>query len=140
MEGGYTKLKKIWINGSFDVLHIGHIRLLEYGNSFGSVRVGLDTDKRISEKKGTNRPYNTLNDRIEFISSIKFVDSVVSFGSDDELVNRIKEYQPDIMVIGDDYKDKPIIGIEFIPEIVYFNKIVGKSTSNILNYGDNGYR
>ena len=44
-------MKKVWVNGTFDILHIGHIRLLNFAKSFGIVRVGLDTDDRVSEKK-----------------------------------------------------------------------------------------
>ena len=43
---------KIWVNGSFDVLHIGHIRLLEFAAKYGKVRVGIDTDERIRSFKG----------------------------------------------------------------------------------------
>jgi len=127
-------VKRVWVNGSFDVLHIGHISLLEYASSFGNVRVGIDTDERIKEKKGNNRPYNILKDRIKFLSSIKFVDSIVTFSSDDELIHRIKEYSPNIMVIGDDYKNKNIIGIDYIPNVFYFSRVPNKSTSQILNY------
>jgi D-beta-D-heptose 7-phosphate kinase/D-beta-D-heptose 1-phosphate adenosyltransferase len=126
-------MKKVWVNGTFDIVHIGHIRLLEYAASFGIVRVGLDTDKRVSEKKGKERPFNSLSDRMDFITSIRFVDSVVSFGTDDELINRIYEWKPDIMVIGDDYKHEEIIGIEYIPHIEFFKKMEGISTSRILN-------
>ena len=125
-------MKRVWVNGTFDILHIGHIRLFEYAASFGIVRVGLDTDKRVSEKKGEARPFNTLSDRMDFISSIRFVDSVVSFDSDDGLINRIHEWKPDIMVIGDDYKLEQIIGVEYIPHIEFFKKIEGISTSKIL--------
>jgi D-beta-D-heptose 7-phosphate kinase/D-beta-D-heptose 1-phosphate adenosyltransferase len=128
-------VKKVWVNGSFDILHLGHIRLLEYAASFGSVRVGIDTDKRIREKKGKDRPYNTLKDRVEFLYSIKHIDSVVTFSSNEELVNSIKEYGPDLMVIGDDYTYHSIIGIEHIPEVKFFEKISGKSTTEILSYG-----
>lgn len=130
MEG---KLK-VWINGAFDVLHVGHMRLLQLGASLGSVRVGLDSDKRIRELKGRERPYNTLKDRVEFISSVKYVDDVVTFNTREELIERIKEYQPDLMVIGDDYRGKEIVGIEYIPKVVYYNKVKGKSTSSILSY------
>jgi cytidyltransferase-like protein len=44
-------MKKIWVNGTFDVLHIGHIKLLEYASTLGSVRVGIDSDNRVREKK-----------------------------------------------------------------------------------------
>lgn len=125
---------RVWINGAFDVLHIGHIRLLEYGASLGKVRVGLDKDERLKQNKGQDRPFNNLQDRIDFISSIKYVDSTVTFNSDEELIERIKEYQPHIMVIGDDYKYRRIIGVEYIPKVVFFDKIKGKSTTTILSY------
>ena len=125
-------MKRVWINGTFDIIHIGHIRLINYAKSFGIIRVGLDTDERVREKKGMERPFNTLSDRIEFISSISGIDSVVSFGSDDELVERIKEWKPDIMVIGNDYTYEQIIGAEFIPKIEFFKKVDGISTSKIL--------
>lgn len=140
MEGGLSKMKKVWINGSFDVLHIGHIRLLEYGASLGEVRVGLDTDQRINQRKGVGRPYNNLSDRVDFISSIKFVSSVVTFDSDDELIQRIIEYGPDFMVIGNDYNYETIIGVEHIPQIMFFDKIKNKSTSSILGYDSNSNR
>ena len=133
-------MKKVWVNGTFDVLHIGHIKLLEYASTFGSVRVGIDSDDRVREKKGEGRPYNNIGDRMEFIRSIRFVDSVVSFDSDDSLVDRIKEYEPDYMVIGDDYNQENIIGVEHIPEVMFFNKIRGKSTSSILGYDSNSNR
>lgn len=123
---------KVWVNGSFDVLHIGHIRLLEHAKSFGDVRVGLDSDERIQQKKGLSRPINNLQDRMDFLLSIRFVNDVVSFGSDDELIDRIKEYEPDIMVIGDDYDYHSIIGVEYIPKIEFFKKIENKSTTLIL--------
>ena len=123
---------KIWVNGTFDILHIGHIRLLSHASSLGILRVGLDTDERVRSKKGDGRPFNTLNDRMEFISAINGVDSVVSFDSDAELVERIKEWEPDIMVIGNDYKYHQIIGVEYIPKIEFFDKIEGFSTTKIL--------
>ena len=131
---------KVWVNGTFDVMHIGHIKLLEFASSFGVVRVGLDTDERIKEKKGENRPINNLKDRMDFINSIKYVESVTFFGSDEQLENRIKEYNPDIMVIGGEYKYKHIIGLEFVPRIEFFEKIPNYSTTKILNYENNSNR
>lgn len=125
-------MKKVWVNGTFDILHIGHIKLLEYASTFGKVRVGIDTDERVKEKKGESRPYNNLDDRVKFMESIKFIDSVVTFSSDDELKERIKEWEPDIMVIGDDYPENKIIGIEYIPKVIFFSKLSGYSTTNIL--------
>ena len=127
---------KVWVNGTFDVMHIGHIKLLEQASKLGTVRVGLDTDERIKSKKGPTRPVNTLEDRIEFMKSIRYVDSVVSFGSNKELEDRIKEWDADIMVIGDDYKYHEIIGVDLVDRIFFFDKIEGKSTSNILKHNE----
>jgi D-beta-D-heptose 7-phosphate kinase/D-beta-D-heptose 1-phosphate adenosyltransferase len=126
---------KVWVNGSFDVIHIGHIKLLEYANTLGNVKVGIDTDERIKKFKGKNRPFNSLTDRVKFLHSIKYINSVDVFDTDEQLVDLIKQYQPDYMVIGSDYKNKPIIGLEYIKEIIYFDRIKNKSTTEILNYG-----
>ena len=129
-------MKKVWVNGTFDILHIGHIRLINYAKSLGLLRIGLDTDARVKEKKGKKRPFNNLENRIEFISSINGVDSVVSFSSDEELRNKISEWEPDIFVIGSDYIDKPIIGGGIAKEIKFFNKVNNISTSKILGDGE----
>ena len=125
-------MKKVWVNRTFDVLHIGHIRLINFAKSFGIVRIGLDTDNRVSEKKGIGRPFNTLENRMEFISAINGVHSVVSFGTDEELRNCIREWGPDVFVIGNDYIDKPIVGGGLAKEIKFFEKVDGISTSKIL--------
>jgi bifunctional ADP-heptose synthase (sugar kinase/adenylyltransferase) len=71
---------------------------------------------------------------MEFLKSLRFVDDVVGFGSEEELINQIKEYQPDVMVIGSDYKDKRIIGIEYVKEVSFFDRIPNVSTTSILEY------
>jgi len=133
LEGGFTGMK-VWVNGTFDVLHIGHIRLLEFASQHGEVRVGTDSDERVKQLKGDTRPFNSLKDRIDFLISIKYVSSVVSFNDNEELVEKIKEYEPDLMVIGDDYQYKAIIGVEFIPKVIFFPKVGFKSTSKILRH------
>ena len=70
MERRWTEMR-VWVNGTFDVVHIGHIRLLEHASAFGKVMVGIDTDERVKLKKGEGRPFNNLKDRMDFIKSIK---------------------------------------------------------------------
>ena len=123
---------RIWVNGAFDVLHIGHIKLLKYAAAMGYLKVGIDTDERIKELKGPTRPFNSYDIRKEFLESLRFVDEVVGFSSEEELVDHIKNYQPDIMVIGSDYKNKRIVGAEHIKKIVYFDR-TPHSTTQILN-------
>jgi len=131
---------KVWVNGTFDVLHIGHIKLLEYASSFGILRVGIDSDERVKQRKGDDRPYNNLGDRMGFMKSIRFVDSVVSFDSDESLVDMIKQWQTDIMVVGDDYEYKSVIGHEYVNKVLFYEKIKEKSTSKILSYDNDGNR
>ena len=126
---------RIWVNGAFDILHIGHIKLLKYAAAMGHLRVGIDTDDRIKELKGPTRPFNCFKDREEFLLSLRFVDDVVSFSTEEELIDQIKLYQPDIMVIGSDYKNRRIIGAEHVGKIVYFNRLDDISTTSILEYG-----
>jgi D-beta-D-heptose 7-phosphate kinase/D-beta-D-heptose 1-phosphate adenosyltransferase len=133
-------MKKVWVNGTFDVLHVGHLKLLEFAASFGELRVGIDSDKRVKELKGIDRPFNTTEDRKYFLESLKFVKEVVVFDSRQELIGLVKEYQPDYMVIGDDYKDQPVYGSEHSKELIFFEKFPKYSTTKILNYGDNSNR
>lgn len=131
---------KVWVNGTFDVLHIGHLKLLEFASSFGELRVGIDTDKRVKELKGIDRPFNTTEDRKYFLQSVKYVNEVVVFDSREELINLLKEYQPDYMIIGDDYKDQIVYGSEYAKELVFFEKLPNYSTTKILNYENNSNR
>ena len=125
---------KVWVNGTFDVLHVGHIELLEFASNYGTVRVGIDTDKRVKELKGKDRPFNNQNDRKKMLESIKFVEEVVFFDSREELVESVKNYSPDIMVVGDDYNGETVFGSEYAKKLIFFKKIPKYSTTKILNY------
>ena len=132
----------IWINGTFDVLHMGHIKLFQKAHELATdefrsfswkIVVGVDTDERIRESKGVGRPVNTLKNRMDFLHAIRWVDEVYAFHSDDMLEGLIKAHSPKYMVIGDDYKNKPIIGSEHIKEIIYVPRYEGLSSSAIIN-------
>lgn len=125
---------KVWVNGTFDILHVGHISLLEYAASFGSLKVGIDTDKRVKELKGPERPFNNQNDRKKMLEAIRCVNEVVLFDSREEMVEKIKEYEPDYMVIGDDYVNEPVYGSEFTKNLIFFEKIPNYSTTKILSF------
>lgn len=125
---------RIWVNGAFDVLHIGHIKLLKYAAAMGYLRVGIDTDERIKELKGPMRPFNNFNTRKEMLESLRFVDEVVGFGSEQELIDQIKLYRPDVMIVGSDYRDKRVIGAEYAKDVRFFERMAEISTTTILNH------
>lgn len=125
---------RVWVNGTFDVLHVGHVSLLQFASLYGKVRVGIDSDRRVKELKGENRPVNNWKDRSTMLKELRSVKEVVGFDSDEELENQIKEYNPDYCVIGSDYKDKTVIGGQFCRRLIFFDKIDGYSTTKILNH------
>jgi len=125
--------KVVWVNGCFDILHRGHIELFKYAKSLGDyLIVGLDSDERIRETKGKDRPFNNLQDRISMLGAIKYIDSVVSFNTDRELELCVDYYRPKIMVVGSDWKEKTVIGQEYANEVKYFGRIGDYSTTKIL--------
>lgn len=126
-------MKKIFVNGSFDVLHTGHLDLLNTAKSYGDyLLVAVDSDRRISEKKGSDRPFNDQETRVALMSNLKAVDSVKIFDSDQELIDIIKEYSPDIMVVGSDWRLKTVVGGEYAREIKFFERTNGESTTKTL--------
>lgn len=126
-------MRTIWVNGCFDVLHIGHIGLLEYAKSLGDeVIVGIDSDKRVKELKGEDRPFNNQHDRANMLRAIKYVDAVFIFDNENQMEGLITLHGVDTMVVGDEYQDKRVVGSERVGEVKFFKKIDGYSTSNIL--------
>ena len=128
---------KVWLNGCFDILHDGHLDLLEYAASFGEVYVGIDSDRRVKEMKGEERPINSESFRMRMLLSLKFVKNVFVFDSKSELEDIMLFVHPDIFVIGDDYRNKQIIGSQFTKKIVFYPIKKGYSTTNLINQINN---
>lgn len=126
-------MKKIFVNGTFDVLHPGHIQLLNFAKSLGEyLHVAIDADERVKEKKGPSRPVFTQDERRFFLMNLKAVDNVSFFSTDSELENTIKEFAPDIMIVGSDWKGKPVIGSQFAKELKFYDRIENYSTTKTI--------
>lgn len=134
MEGQFKNTIKIWVNGTFDIFHPGHLALLKYAANKGELHVGLDSDRRVKEKKGNNRPIFNISQRKELLESLKFVHSVYVFDNDWDLKEMIKKSESNIMVIGSDYENKEIIGKELFGEIIYFDRIKGISSTGLIQF------
>lgn len=122
---------KIVINGTFDVIHLGHLRLLSYARSIVNsyVYVLIDSDRRVKELKGPKRPYNSEYERASLLFALKYVDRVDVFDSEEELENFIKNFKPDLMIKGSDYKDSHIIGSQYCKEIQFYDRLEKYSSS-----------
>ena len=126
--------KIVWVNGCFDIIHYGHIKLLEFAKKQGDrLIIGIDHDDRISKVKGSDRPINNFMVRSSILKAIKYVDEVIVFDTDSTLVSSIKNCKANIIVVGDEYKHKKVIGSEVVDEVIFFEKIPNFSTSKLIN-------
>ena len=104
----------VFTNGCFDVLHAGHVHLLERARSLGDMLiVGMNSDASIRGLKGPNRPVHEERDRARVLGALECVDAVVVFGEETPitLIERIK---PDVLVKGADYLGKHVVGREVV--------------------------
>ena len=124
--------KIVFTNGCFDILHAGHVSVLEFSRSKGDVLiVGLNSDASVKRLKGPTRPINTQADRALVLAALESVSAVCVF-EEDTPYNLIKDVRPDVLVKGGDYKKNEIIGSEFAGCVVRFALLKGRSTTNII--------
>ena len=123
-------MKTIFVNGTFDLLHRGHLELLNYARKSGDyVCVGIDTDDRVRQMKGPTRPIYNQDERKFFLENLKAVDEVRLFSNDSELEDLVKSVKPDIMIVGSDWKGKSVIGSYYAAELKFFDRIDNYATT-----------
>lgn len=127
-------MKHVMVNGTFDILHRGHIEMLNYARSLGDfLLIAIDTDRRVKELKGETRPVNNQEDRKYHLENLKSVDRVVFFDSKDELIDIMKKYKPDVYVKGSDWKnDKGSTAEQYCEKVIYYDRVGDYSTTNII--------
>lgn len=125
---------KVMVNGTFDIIHRGHLMMLQHAKSLGDhLLVAIDTDRRVKELKGENRPINNQDDRRYMLESLKCVNTVYFFDSKEELIDLMKEYQPDIYVKGSDWnRDRPSTAEQYCKQVIYYDRVSDYSTTNII--------
>ena len=117
-------------------MHRGHIHLFEQAKKFGDILiVAVNSDQSIKNLKGSSRPINILEDRVQMLNSIIFIDYIISFEQDTPL-ELIKSINPDVLVKGSDYKIKDIVGYNFMKKnnknIKIIKKFKNLSTTRLL--------
>jgi len=129
--------KIVFTNGCFDIVHLGHIDYLEKASSLGSKMVlGLNTDASIQRLKSTSRPVIDQVSRSRLMAALEFIDLVVFFDNDTPL-ELIKTLMPDVLVKGNDYQIKDIVGSKEVLEnggsVETVELVQGYSTSSIID-------
>lgn len=123
----------VWTNGVFDLLHPGHIALLKMASECGNkLVVGLDSDRRVRDRKGDGRPINSFDFRKTMLESIRYVDEVKGFDTDAELADLIASVSPDVIIESPEWiSQQARLAPDF--RVIAFDKIGGFSSSGIIN-------
>jgi ribose 5-phosphate isomerase B len=126
--------KVVFTNGVFDILHTGHIDLLEFSKNLGDkLVVALNDDASVKLLKGEARPINNENDRKKLLASIKGVDEVILF--DGNLPEVREKVKPQVIVKGGEWTAEEVRKRDSVPdevEIVIYNLVEDYSTTNVL--------
>jgi D-beta-D-heptose 7-phosphate kinase/D-beta-D-heptose 1-phosphate adenosyltransferase len=128
--------KKIIVNGTFDLLHVGHVVYLEKARALGDILiVGLNTDDSVRKLKGPTRPLTIEGDRARVLASLSSVDAVTLFEQETP-IDLIKIIKPDVIAKGADYKEEEVVGADFVRsyqgEVCLIPLVQDKSTTRIV--------
>ena len=126
------KKKAVFTNGCFDLLHVGHVRLMRRAKSLGDLLiVAVNSDRSLRKLKGTGRPLVDQKSRAELLSALSCVDYVTVFDEDTPL-ETIRILKPDVLIKGGDYELSQIVGRDCVKKVVRFPLVKGVSTSNLI--------
>ena len=122
----------VFTNGCFDILHVGHLKLLEAARDLGDrLIIGLNSDESVRRLKGPSRPIRCAAARAEMLKALPWVDEVVVF-EEDTPAELIKQLRPTTLVKGGDYQLEDIVGREWVSEVVIFPFVEGNSSTRII--------
>jgi D-beta-D-heptose 7-phosphate kinase/D-beta-D-heptose 1-phosphate adenosyltransferase len=122
--------KVVFTNGCFDIIHSGHIALLQEAAKLGNrLIVGLNSDDSVERIK--RKPINNEQERKKVLESIEGVDEVIIFNGDTP-IELIEELKPNVIVKGGDYTVETVVGHDIVDEVVIFPTLEGKSTTSVI--------
>lgn len=126
----------VFTNGCFDLLHIGHITLLEDAHKMGDhLVIGMNSDDSVQRLKGPTRPIVGENERARILAALASTDAIVIFDEDTPLAT-IEALRPDVLVKGGDYTEATVVGADMVREwggrVAIVPTVAGFSTSNIV--------
>tara|TARA_B100000963_G_scaffold360721_1_gene392729 strand:- start:2239 stop:2709 length:471 start_codon:yes stop_codon:yes gene_type:complete len=124
-------MKKGFTCGSFDLLHAGHIKMLEEAKTkCDYLIVGLQEDPSI-DRDYKNKPIQTLEERNIQLSAVKYVDEIVVYKTEKDLLDLIKSVNPDVRILGVDHKNRNFTGHELSIDLYFNSRDHAWSTSDL---------
>ena len=128
--------KSVFTNGCFDILHPGHVYILNECRKHGELLiVGLNSDASIKRLKGESRPYHKFEDRANVLAALEAVDYVIGF-DEDTPKELIEALTPNILIKGGDYTPETVVGADWVTshggKVVIIPLLEGHSTTAIL--------
>ena len=125
-------IKKGFTCSCFDLMHPGHIKMLQDArNQCDYLIVGLQSDPTIDRPDSKNKPIQTLEERQIMLSSVRFIDEIMIYDTEDDLYSYLKNNKPDVRILGTDYKDKDFTGKDLDIDIYYHKRDHDWSTTNL---------
>ena len=122
----------VFTNGVFDILHVGHLKLLKHAKTLGKkLIVGINSDASVKRIKGDTRPVNDQHTRKQALIELGYIDEVIIF-DDDTPLETIESIRPDIIVKGGDYVPETVVG-NHLAEVIIFPTIAGHSTTKTID-------
>ena len=116
----------------FDLLHAGHILMLEDAkNQCDYLIVGLQTDPTIDRPDSKNKPIQSYEERYIQLSAVKYIDEIIEYSTEDELYQLLKKMNPDVRILGSDYKNKSFTGDDLDIKIYYHKRDHNYSSSKL---------
>lgn len=126
----------VFTNGCFDILHVGHLRILNEARKLGEILIlGLNSDSSIKQLKGSNRPIVNQIDRSEILSNFRCIDYIVIY-DDESVYDLVSFIKPDVLVKGGDYTIQQVVGHDIVEsyggQVITVPFVDNNSTTDLL--------
>lgn len=126
------------VAGAFDLIHPGYCKLFKFCKEHSDhLTVMLHNDPSVEKSK--IKPVHTVQERIEILQSIKYIDKVIPYSYEQDLLNELRSGKYDVRFLGEDYKNKTFTGFDLDLEIIYTSREHGYSTTKLKQKVANSY-
>lgn len=124
-------MKKGIIAGSFDLIHPGYVRMFKESKKFCNHLIIALQDDPTLERPRKCKPIHTIEERIEILQSISYIDEIVTYNTEAELYELFKVLDYDVRILGDEYRDTNYTGKDLNKEVIWIDRLHDYSTTKL---------